>query len=140
MVKPTDFPDFDVWGVGVDLGPSEARRRRIVRAPHRYNVEISDQPLVYFISAEPHVIADCPIKIGSSRSPVSRAYEMSAHSPFPLVVLAVCEGGVRRELKLHERFASARLHGEWFARTPEVLRMLNWLGPRAPKSYSWKDR
>lgn len=125
-----DRPEILIIGPDIDYGPAPAR----VVLPYRHNVTLSPEPRVYFISAADDRIEHCPIKIGSSRSPVSRAYEMSAHSPFPLVVLASAPGGVARERIYQERFSSLRLHGEWFARSPEILRLIKWLGSREPRS------
>jgi hypothetical protein len=76
-------------------------------------------PRVYFIS-------DCndvgPIKIGVAECVDSRLEGLQTGSPVLLKVLATVPGGYAAERKLHRRFSATRLHGEWFERTPALLR------------------
>lgn len=72
---------------------------------------------VYFAQAE----SGGPIKIGMSRNPTARVRELSVASASGLRLLAQHEGGRRDELRLHQQFSAARLHGEWFQPVPELL-------------------
>lgn len=79
---------------------------------------------VYFIGA-----AVGPVKIGSSQDPRRRLQALQTASPFPLRLLAKAEqNGEVSEALLHQRFDSARLHGEWFEPTPELLAYIAELG------------
>lgn len=95
-------------GMWEGIWPDEAPR------PHypARAVKVSD---VYFISGETG-----PIKIGESSNLRNRLSNLQAASPVVLSILATCPGGSKREREYHRQFASARLHGEWFARTPEI--------------------
>jgi hypothetical protein len=72
---------------------------------------------VYFIQGE----GGGPIKIGHATYVKSRLKELQSGSPVKLVVLATTPGREREERALHDRFASHRLHGEWFSPAPELL-------------------
>jgi hypothetical protein len=55
------------------------------------------------------------IKIGHTRSGVhNRLRGLQTGSPYPLKLYAFMEGGTELERIMHETFAPARLHGEWF--------------------------
>jgi len=71
----------------------------------------------YFIEGEGHG----PIKIGSARNVEVRRSELQIGSPVPLSVIDRLRGGRWLERSLKRRFAHDRLHGEWFARTPDLL-------------------
>lgn len=77
---------------------------------------------VYFIRA---VDNTGPIKIGSSWLPHHRLVQMSCWSPIQLTVLAKTEGDEFHERALHDKFADARLHGEWFQPVPELFELVN---------------
>jgi hypothetical protein len=62
-----------------------------------------------------------PIKIGFSRHPGARAEHFRFGSPYPLVLLAETPGARDEEREYHERFAHARLGGEWFKPVPELV-------------------
>lgn len=66
-----------------------------------------------------------PIKIGCSRSPTRRAYEMSFADRPKLAVIAAVEGVFGDENELHRRFASSRVIGEWFEPTPELVALID---------------
>ena len=61
-----------------------------------------------------------PVKIGYSVDVAGRFKSIQSCSPVPLRLLATVGGGEAREAAYHIQFASARLHGEWFSRTPEI--------------------
>lgn len=70
---------------------------------------------VYFIRCEDRV------KIGYSEDPVRRLSKVNADAPFPCELLGWVAADDYPERELHERFAAARLHSEWFAAIPEIL-------------------
>lgn len=74
--------------------------------------------LVYFVRSG----VGGPIKIGRSHRPYERLAAMQATSGEGLHLLGMVAGGAELERALHERFAADRLHGEWFAATPALLR------------------
>ncbi|WP_066781902.1 GIY-YIG nuclease family protein [Sphingomonas sp. CCH5-D11] len=75
-----------------------------------------DCTICYFIGGD-----DGPVKIGFSAKPESRLRDLQVGSPYPLKVLATIGSGARMEALYHREFASSRLHGEWFERTPALL-------------------
>jgi len=70
---------------------------------------------IYFIGPR-----DGPVKIGFASRLAVRLKDLRLANAFPLEVLASVEGPPCLERQYHRRFASARLHGEWFTRTPEI--------------------
>lgn len=84
---------------------------------------------VYFMTAE---APGFPIKIGFTTKPEHmRSKGVQTGCPYRLVVLGTFAGGYRDENKLHRQFASQRLEGEWFARTPDLMEMIRSLAPRS---------
>jgi hypothetical protein len=81
----------------------------------------------YFIGAD-----DGAIKIGFSIDPARRLRDIQACSPIVVDILAVREGGEAREAAYHVQFAEHRLHGEWFARHPDILAEIARLNDQAP--------
>lgn len=80
---------------------------------------------LYFIASE-----SGPIKIGISVNVEKRLKQLQTSHPYPLKVLAVVKAAGMQEFAYHERFAAHRLHGEWFARHPDILAEINRLnGP-----------
>ena len=63
-----------------------------------------------------------PIKIGVTVDLTQRLYNIGQGCPFPIKVLAYCNGDVRMEGKLHQMcgFKNA-MSGEWFYPGPDVL-------------------
>lgn len=84
---------------------------------------------VYFIRAEDRGL----IKIGVAKDPWSRLGKLRADCPCAVALLAFEDGDETREKELHERFASARLKGEWFAPIPELIAHIAAL-PKAVRS------
>jgi hypothetical protein len=70
---------------------------------------------VYFVGGD-----DGSIKIGEALDPARRLRELQCGSPVLLRILATATGGQRQERAYHDRFHAHRLHGEWFARVPEI--------------------
>lgn len=54
------------------------------------------------------------VKIGVARNAEARTAELQTGSPLPLHLIWKTRGGHSLERALHERFASYRIHGEWF--------------------------
>ena len=74
--------------------------------------------VVYFVQAGGD---GGPVKIGIARDLGSRLNSLRTGCPDPIVVLATAPGGKNEEAALHERFATHRRRGEWFAAAPELL-------------------
>lgn len=55
------------------------------------------------------------IKIGFSNGVDQRQLALAGAGPFPPVVVLIMRGSIKDERAMHQKFASARLHGEWFA-------------------------
>jgi len=87
----------------------------------------SQQGKIYFVQSGP----DGPIKIGFSRSHHNRFDHLQAHNARKLRLLALLDGTYEKEKEIHERFASIRLHGEWFEPAPKLLRFVNTLNRKA---------
>lgn len=81
-------------------------------------------PLIYFITYDKQ--EDAPIKIGlTNHSTVdSRLMSLQTASPFPLVPLATMIGKQKTERALHWLFREYRLNGEWFERSPLLLKYI----------------
>ncbi len=82
---------------------------------------------VYFIAGD-----SGPIKIGMASDIRRRLRELQRGSPVKLAVLAATEGGGLIECWYHQRFASHRLHGEWFERPPDILAEIDRLNTATP--------
>lgn len=65
-----------------------------------------------------------PVKIGCSINPISRLAAIQIWSPTLLEIVAVTSGGHEFERDLHARFASDRLHGEWFSCGRELAELI----------------
>lgn len=65
------------------------------------------------------------IKIGhTSRDAEARRSALQTGNSSPLVVLATMPGDEDDETRLHQRFASARVAGEWFRPVPELILLI----------------
>lgn len=76
--------------------------------------------MIYFVTAR----EVGRVKIGFSADPVSRYRKMRGDSPVHLALERVTEGDRTDEFELHNRFDSARIHGEWFALTDEIAALM----------------
>jgi hypothetical protein len=83
---------------------------------------------VYFASCD---IEGFPIKIGVAADVERRLRQIQGHMPFEVILLATAPGGMVRERKLHIAFRESRLHGEWFARTPDLMSEIGFYVRRA---------
>jgi hypothetical protein len=77
--------------------------------------------LVYFIKPKGR---KGPIKIGCSEVPADRLSTLSAWSPWPLEIIGTIPGGYKDERYLHDCFAEAHVHREWFKATPLVVQFI----------------
>ncbi len=100
-------------GVPLQVGTSQ----RIRSAPYR-----GEGGVVYFIRA----VESGRIKIGHTKgSAEARLTNFLTGSPEPLELLgAVPQTDDLNEPGLHERFADARRHGEWFEPTEDLLQFI----------------
>lgn len=71
---------------------------------------------IYFIGPE-----NGPIKIGKAKNVKHRLSGIQVGYPHKLFIHGVMLASPRAETALHAKFSSARLNGEWFERTPEIL-------------------
>lgn len=71
---------------------------------------------IYFLQAG--VIG--PIKIGFSGQASERLRALKAMGPEPLTLLGWMPGALHEERDLHHRFASCRMHAEWFRPSDEL--------------------
>ena len=70
-----------------------------------------------------YLIADedrTAVKIGISHDPGKRLIALQTANNRRLEILAVFEGTEADEQRIHDRFASDRLNGEWFRMSPDV--------------------
>jgi transcriptional regulator of acetoin/glycerol metabolism len=75
--------------------------------------------VIYFIR---EAVSEGRIKIGYTAGAVlERLAALQTSNPNKLVVVAELPGSLFEESRLHDRFASCRVHGEWFSPTPELL-------------------
>lgn len=96
-----------------------ARAARLRNAPRRRSTS-KPPAFVYFIQRG----EGGPIKIGAASNPAARLSTLQTGSPEPLRLLAATPGSLDDEAALHERFASARLSGEWFEPTADLIALI----------------
>lgn len=85
--------------------------------------------VVYFIAP----IGGGAVKIGVTQDLRRRFAAIQGCSPLPLDIISLAPGGRELESHLHTMFAGARLHGEWFEPSPELLDVsdklaVRWIG------------
>lgn len=101
-------------------------RRQLAQAEVRPFGDEELSGFTYFVGGDTG-----PIKIGRAVNVAVRFKDIQACSPVRLSVLAVRQGGERERL-YHRLFADARVHGEWFARTPAILAEIARLNATRP--------
>lgn len=119
--KPTDIPFFaEVFRHLSEL--YAAHRKDPIGEFLRPTIDAMETALaekqgtsVYFAEA------DGRIKIGWSRKVATRIAQLQTGSAAAIKLLGVTAGGRTREREIHHRFADARVGGEWFTATPELL-------------------
>jgi hypothetical protein len=79
------------------------------------------QQFVYFLQC------DDRIKIGITRDPMQRLRTLQTGNASELKLLAAVAGEAELEQTIHAKFESARIHGEWFARCPELQQFIDRL-------------
>lgn len=72
---------------------------------------------IYFIQ----VGDDGPIKIGCAKNPFERLSSLQCANHEVLSLRAIYQGYAFEEKQIHEEFAGARIRGEWFHPTAELL-------------------
>ena len=78
---------------------------------------MEEEGFVYFIQA-----ADGPIKIGFSVEPTIRFVALQSSHATKLTMLGAIHGTQVTEKTIHSELNNARIRGEWFRPTAEVLR------------------
>jgi predicted transcriptional regulator of viral defense system len=84
---------------------------------------MSEYPqVVYFVQQG----EDGPIKIGTTTFAVldGRLKQLQTASPYPLRLLGVVAGGHDVERRIHERFTTCRLEGEWFSAEHDLMEFI----------------
>lgn len=92
---------------------------------------------VYFIQAGERG----PIKIGYADDVAKRKAKMQADNHEPLLLLGVITGDAKTESDFHQRFATARIRGEWFTPTAELVAFTATLSelPSQPRKNPFSD-
>jgi hypothetical protein len=72
------------------------------------------------------------IKIGRSDDPTARLAACQTGCPLPLTLLGSIPGRLSTERELHARFASLRIHGEWFRAETELVEFIGEALARRP--------
>lgn len=83
--------------------------------PHCIQQLRDGRAYVYFIGP-----TNGPVKIGFSIAPYERVANLQTAHWDKLELLAKVAGTEADERTYHDRFAAARIRGEWFSRTPEI--------------------
>lgn len=79
---------------------------------------------IYFVQP----VGGGPIKIGAAKNVAARVMTIQACSPVTLKVIAtIPDKDLSYEKKLHHRFRTCRLHGEWFQPVPTLLNFIESL-------------
>lgn len=84
---------------------------------------------VYFLRRKDGV---GPVKIGCSRVPESRLNIHMMWSPYPLEIVAKVPGGHDLERNLHDCFADAHSHSEWFFPDERLLAAMRRIASGTP--------
>ncbi len=68
-----------------------------------------------------------PVKIGFSTSPMTRLNALQTSTPRKLSLLASAAGGIEEESFAHKYFSGVRKQGEWFRRSAEIKKFIDYL-------------
>lgn len=107
----------------------DPRLRRVsrVRGPidqlDFWSARLSAPEFIYFIQRED----TGAVKIGLSKDPTRRLATLQTGNEFELKLRHLIPGGLPEERQLHQRFAPARIRGEWFG-GPAYLSMILMFG------------
>lgn len=106
-----------VSGQQAGLGPAAARVGQAAEwMATRVPTDLPDgAAYVYLVEAAGRY------KIGSAVDVAKRVASIQAMCPVPVTVVAAAARDRTYERTLHREFAAQRLHGEWFALTPEQV-------------------
>lgn len=74
------------------------------------------------------------VKIGRSEAPYKRMKDMEVANHANLEMLALVDGGLKREKSLHKRFQKHHIRGEWFTLDPAILRYIKSVKKSGRKS------
>lgn len=122
--KVPNHPEGVVWWFDADWNPTpnpfappqpDLTEEEMIARSHEFADEDTTIAKCYFIGGD-----EGPVKIGYSVDVPGRLRAHQSSSPVKLRILATASGGLQRECAYHWQFADARLHGEWFERTPEI--------------------
>lgn len=83
--------------------------------------------MIYFIQADG--VGHVKIGFTANDDAAVRLATLQVGSPVPLKLLGTIPGTLGDEKNLHRRFASARVHGEWFRPIPELLALISPVEP-----------
>lgn len=120
---------LDEYQRGVRAEKAASVSARTKQAADDYAAWERGEPLpgfAYFIAGD-----DGAIKIGTALDVAKRLKGLQTSHPTKLSVLASVPGGRGAEQDYHARFAEHRLHGEWFARHPDILAEIDRLNTGA---------
>lgn len=78
----------------------------------------SARQYVYFIQQDS--LNNGPVKIGCATNPKTRLLQLQTASSNALIILHTIKGNIKLERELHAKFASDRIHGEWFVFSKEI--------------------
>jgi Meiotically up-regulated gene 113 len=76
---------------------------------------------VYFIGFDRY------IKIGRSNNIAKRIYSLQTSIPVDVIIYLVVTDKRVTESALHRSFKHLRLNGEWFKKTPELIRFIEFI-------------
>lgn len=88
---------------------------------------------IYFIQS----VNGGPIKIGKADNPQVRLKMLQSANPETLDIIGLAQGGVVQERMLHKHFDNARIQGEWFNPSLELLAFVSKL-PNLKESLNGK--
>lgn len=109
--------DPDYWSKHPQIQKTASRPRKATTEPKERTEKIV-QGWIYFVESGDR------IKIGYSSSLTRRMKNIKHGSPFPTELLLYIDGSMADEKALHKRFAKARLNGEWFAKSSELMKFI----------------
>lgn len=118
---------------GMHLGSEYCRRHLqqlrqadLCEVPSQYITRPERDGWVYFIKS---MAEDGPVKIGYSRTPTVRIQEIQVSSPYPLSLAAVWRSKDAKALesRLHRKFRSHKMNGEWFRPSPDLMKLIEFL-------------